>query len=233
MSDHPRKGAVAPARRTLRLMMIAGASLLGAAAAKAQSFDEIAARLAEHPSVTALRSESAAREELAVAAGGLPDPSISVGVNNVPLSDPAFDRVMMTNKSIGVRQEIPSWGVRRARADRERGEALASELAADYQLSLLRAELIASLADKERIRAQTGYAEAKLKLYSELDNILKGELEAGRSIYYRLSQVDVERADVERALAGLGAELAGVDATLIDLVGDAPDLPPPPTELAS
>lgn len=234
MSDHSRKGAVAPARHFLRLAaIIAGAASFSAASAEAQSFDELAAHLAEHPSVTALRSESEAREELAIAAGGLPDPAISIGVNNVPLSDPAFDRVMMTNKSIGVRQEIPSWGARRARADRERGEALANELAADYQLSLLRADLIAALADKERIRAQTGYTEAKLRLYRELDNILKGELEAGRSIYYRLSQVDVERADVERALAGLSAELAGVDATLVDLVGDAPDIPPPQTELAA
>lgn len=234
MSDHSKKGARAPARRFLRLVaMIAGASSLGAATAEAQSFDELAALLADHPSVTALLSESAAREELAIAAGGLPDPAISIGVNNVPLSDPAFDRVMMTNKSIGVRQEIPSWGVRRARADKERGEALANELAAEYRLSLLRAELIAALADKERIHAQTGYAEAKLRLYRELDGILKGELEAGRSIYYRLSQVDVERADVERALAGLGAELAGIDASLVDLIGDAPDIPPPPIELAS
>lgn len=234
MSDHISQCARASVRRFLRLLaMIAGVSSLGAATAGAQSFDELAARLAEHPSVLALRSESEAREELAIAAGGLPDPAISIGVNNVPLSNPAFDQVMMTNKAIGVRQEIPSWGVRRARSDRERGEARANELAADYQLAALRAELIAALADKERIRAQTGYAEAKLKLYSELDGILQGELEAGRAIYYRLSQVDVERADVDRTLADLDAEQARVNASLIDLVGEAPDTPSPPIELAA
>jgi len=197
----------------------------------AQSFEELEARLADHPSVLALRHEAEAREDLSVAARALPDPAISLGVNNVPFSNPAFDRAAMTNKAIGVRQDIPNWGVRRARAEREEGEARASELSADYQLSMLRAELIGGLAEKQRIREQIGYAEDKLKLYDELEGILRGELEAGRAIYFRLSEVDVERADVERSLAELGADLARVDAALVDLVGEAPETAPPPVVL--
>lgn len=198
-----------------------------AGAASAQSFEALEARLADHPSVQGLRAQSAARDELAAAAGALPDPTVSVGVNNVPISDPAFDRVAMTNKVIGVNQNIPGFGVRRARTAREQSRSRANGLRADYQLSMLRAELIATLADKERIKAQLDYREQQHARYDELEDILRGELEAGRPIYFRLSEIDVERADVERAIAELRSGLARADAALIDLVGAPPDTPPP------
>ena len=46
-------------------------------------------------------------------------------------------------------------------------------------------------------------------------------------ITFRLAQVDVERADIDRALAELGAESAEIDARLIDLVGMVPDTDAP------
>lgn len=233
MSDHSIRRVDAPALRLLQASFAAIIILsIGAAPAAAQTFEELQARLADHPSVAALRQETEAREELAVAARALPDPTVSFGVNNVPISDPGFDRIMMTNKAIGVRQDIPGFGVRRARAERERGEAQASDIRADYQLARLRAELISALADKQRIGAQLAYAGEQLKRYGELEEILRGELEAGRPIYFRLSEVDVERADVDRAVAELHSSLAQTNAALVELVGDAPDTAPPEIELA-
>lgn len=231
MSDYLRPSARSATSRIIwPSLLAAGFAAFAVQTTRAQTFEELEARLAGHPSVAALRRETDAREELSVAARGLPDPTISFGVNNVPLSDPGFDRIMMTNKAIGVRQEIPGFGVRSARAERERSEARASELRADYQLSRLRAELISALAEKERLKAQLGYAAEKLQRYEELEGVLRGELEAGRPIYFRLSEVDVERADVDRSIAELRADLAAVDAALVDLVESAPDTPPPPTE---
>lgn len=225
-------GVHAPGRLVVEMFSVAAIwAAFAATPTVAQSFDDLAARLADHPSVLALREESGARKHLALAARALPDPAISLGVNNVPLSNPAFDRLMMTNKSIGLRQEIPNGGVRSARAARETSEATASDLRADYQMSLLRAELIGALADKQRIRSQISYAAEKLHLYKQLEDILQGEIEGGKAIYFRLSQVDVERADVERELADLDAALARADAALVDLVGEAPDTQPPAIDI--
>ncbi|HXI86032.1 MAG TPA: TolC family protein [Parvularculaceae bacterium] len=231
MSEQSASGATAPVTRVLRVGLGVLAACVIANLANAQSFDELAARLTDHPSVQALRSESGARQALSTAARALPDPTVSFSANNVPLNDPAFDHVMMTNKAIGVRQDIPNFGVRHARAAAERSEARASGLRADYQLSLLRAELIKALAEKRQYREQIADAQEKLKLYDALSDSLHGEIAAGRAVYFRLSEVDVERADVDRSLAEMRANLARTDAVLVNLVGEAPDTPPPAINL--
>jgi len=200
---------------------------ISAASASAQSFEELEARLAAHPSVHALRLESEARDELSTAERALPDPVVSLGVSDIPVGDVGFRNDPDSAKTIGASQEIPNPGVRRARSARERGEASAVTDQLAYRLALLRAELIAALSEKRRAREQIALAEMQLENYSQLQELLRGELEAGRPLYYRLSQVDVERADVERTIVALRSSLTQTDAALIDLVGETSDVAPP------
>jgi outer membrane protein TolC len=221
-------GAKAPKFRVVRATLAAALIFsLSAATASAQSFEELEAKLADHPSVQALRLETDAREDLAVAERALPDPTISFGVGSIPVRNPGFEREPDANKAIGVAQEIPNPGVRRARSARERGEAAAIAAQTDYRFAQLRAELVSALAEKQRAKEQIAYAERQLEKYGQLQDILRGDLEAGRPIYYRLSQVDVERAEIERGIVGYRSSLAEADAALVDLVGEAPDIAPP------
>lgn len=228
MSVQPISGA-RPSKFHIKRASAAAAILfsMSAATASAQSFEELEARLAEHPSVHALRLESEAREELSVAERALPDPVVSLGVSDIPVGDVGFRNDPDSAKTIGASQEIPNPGVRRARSARERGEAFAVTAQLAYRLALLRAELIAALSEKRRARKQIAFAEMQLKKYGQLQELLRGELEAGRPLYYRLSQVDVERADVERTIVALRSSLTQTDAALIDLVGETPDVAPP------
>ena len=197
------------------------------------SFEELESRLADHPSLAALRMEAEAREELSVAERALPDPVISLGVGSIPVRNPGFQREPDANKAIGVAQSIPNPGVRRARSARERSEAAAASAQLSYRFALLKAELISALAEKRRINEQVALAQTQLQKYGQLQEILRGDIEAGRPVYYRLSQVDVERADVESGIVGLQAELARTDAALMDLVGETPDTEPPDVSLTS
>jgi len=209
------------------------ASILGVSpmAALAQTatvtFEQLEARLADHPSIAALRREGEAREELSTAERALPDPVVSFGVSDIPVGDVGFRNDPDSAKMIGASQEIPNPGVRRARSARERSEAAAVSAQFSYRLASLKAELIAALSGKRRAREQIAFAEMQLKKYGQLQDILRGEVEAGRPIYYRLSEVDVERADVERTIVALRASITQTDAALIDLVGGAPDIAPP------
>ncbi|MGE0409002.1 MAG: TolC family protein [Amphiplicatus sp.] len=231
MSDYSIPGARPAKYRIMRASLVAAALIAFAiSSASAQTFEDLEARLADHPSVAALRHEAEAREELAVAARGLPDPTVSFGVNNVPLSDPGFDRIMMTNKAVGVRQEIPGFGVRSARSAREKGEAAAARLVADWRLRRLRAELIAMLARKQAITERLELAREQREAFDEFDALIRAEIEAGRPVYFRLSEVEIERADVDRSIATLEGELGRIDAALIDLVDKAVDTPPPRQE---
>lgn len=92
-----------------------------------------ALRLAsEHaPMLEARRAGVSAAQEEAARAGALPDPMLTVGIDNLPVTgNDAFDTSVddMTMKKIGLRQEIPSRAKRVAReslAAREIDEAQA------------------------------------------------------------------------------------------------------------
>ena len=195
--------------------------------AQTDAYATLEARLLEHPALQALRFDADAKREAATATKALPDPVISLGVNNVPIADPSFDRFLPTNKAIGVRQAIPNGGVRRAISRGGESRAAATEIDASWMFARLRAQLISALAEQRRLENQIGLAKAQDAKYAELQDIIKTEIDAGRPVVFRLAQVDVERAEVARQLVNLEAELDQVKAQLIQLVGAAPAVRPP------
>jgi len=80
--------------------------------------------------VVAQDSAAAAARELAVAAGQLPDPTLTVGINNLPVTGPdrfSLTDDFMTMRSIGVMQEFTREGKRKARSARYEREAESAE----------------------------------------------------------------------------------------------------------
>lgn len=190
--------------------------------AAAQSFEQLEARLAEHPSLTALTYQSEASRERSRAATALPDPVVSVGVNNFPIADPSFSEFLPTNKAIGVRQEFPNRAGRKALAGEARMLAQQSELIHAAQFAALRAELIALLHEKARIARQRNLAEQRNTKYDDLTRVVESEIDAGRPAVFRLAEVEAERAGLSRELIDLDRQKAEIDARLIDLVGIIP-----------
>ena len=87
------------------------------------------------PMLEARRASVSAAQEEAARAGALPDPMLTIGIDNLPITgNGAFDTSVddMTMKKIGLRQEIPSRAKRTARqslAAREIDEAQAQSQA--------------------------------------------------------------------------------------------------------
>jgi outer membrane protein TolC len=107
------------------LLTLASTTLIaGAAQAASLSFDD-ALRLSQAaPSLEARGADVAAARSSAIAAGRLPDPKLSVGLGNFPISGPPAGTVngdSMTMATLGVSQEVPN-GAKRAAA-RARAEA--------------------------------------------------------------------------------------------------------------
>ncbi len=199
-----------------------------------EAFAELEAQLAQHPLLASLRAGVDASLELATVAGALPDPEFSVGLNNFPILDPSFDEYLPSNRSLGVAQAIPNAGVRRARTAMESQRAVLGELAVAQTLDELRARLVAALIDRARVEEQRALARERDASYGELVEVIRTEIDAGRPVVFRLSQIDVERADVARELAELDGEAARIDAELVELVGHpATGVAPPSVSLAS
>ena len=218
------------------LLSLALIAALGGQSAVAQSFTQpransfaaLESRLADHPSLSALGYQAEADRERSVAATALPDPIISVGINNFPLFDPSFDSFIPTNKSIGIRQEFPNRAGRTAESGKARALAEQTDRLRMAQFAALRGELVALLYDKARIARQRDLADARNAKYDELTVVTETEINAGRPDVFRLAEIEVERAGVSRELINLAREDAELEARLIELVGLVPEMSPPP-----
>lgn len=213
-----------------RIRLICGLAMCIASGgtALAQSFAELEARLADHPSLAALTYRADASRERSVAATSLPDPVVSVGINNFPIFDPSFSEFLPTNKAVGVRQDFPNRAGRDARSGEARAMAEQTDRIQDAQLATLRGELIALLHEKSRIARQRVLAGERNAKYDELTEVAQSEIDAGRPAVFRLAEIEAERTGVSRVLIDLDRQEAEINARLIDLVGLVPATPAPP-----
>ncbi len=209
------------------LNMLTALAILPASPAFATSFEEYAQRLAEHPQVMSILSRSEVLQEQAQGELGLPDPMFMFGIDNIPVSDPAFDRFLPSSKVIGFNQKIPNPALLQAKSNKFEQLSEKQQLIANYTTQRLQFMLITKLAEHRAAKTQINLIKKQLGFYHELEDTFKGQIEAGRSVYQRFSEVDVERAEAERKLNDLEAKLTSIEADFIRLVGETPDVEPP------
>ena len=200
------------------------ATSTGVAPAKAETLDNYVEKLAEHPQVTQILEQSVRFNELADGEMGLPDPQLIIGVDNVPVSDPAFDRFLPTSKVVGFKQQIPSYSLRKAKSGKQEVLSKRQQLMADYTQKRLEAILISQLTELDKVKTLEKLAKKQLGYYRSMEDDLKGQLEAGNPVYGRFSEIDVERTEIEQRLNDLKAERITIEEELIRLVGEVPDI---------
>jgi outer membrane protein TolC len=129
--------------------------------------------------IAAQDSASTAAREMALAAGQLPDPVVTVGINNLPINGPdawSLTSDFMTMRSVGLMQELTRDEKRQARAQRFEREADKSS-----------AERIARIAAIQRDTALAWldryYAEAQLGVVTEQSRQARLEIEAAETAY--------------------------------------------------
>lgn len=203
------------------------AAFVGTSQANAETLDDYIKKLADHPQVTQLLEQSKQYQALSAGEMGLPDPQLIVGIDNVPVEDPAFDRYLPTSKVIGFKQAIPNYSLRKAKSNQQKSRSTRQQLVADYTHQRLEAILIGQLAELDKVNKLKKLRTQKLKHYRSIETDLKGQLEAGQPVYARFSELDVERTITEQQLNDLKAEQIAIEAELIQLVGEVPTVPLP------
>lgn len=191
------------------------------------SFSELEAQLRAHPSLDALSLSAQANRHRAEGALGLPDPVVSLQLNNVPLFDPSFSEYLPSNKAVAIMQALPSRSERKANSLKSLRSAAQQELDREQQYARLRGQLLVYLIEKQSLDAQRDLAFARQAKYDELSGIIDIEINAGRPLVFRLAKVDVERTEVSITLSQLEGQKAEIDAELINLLGFIPktDMP--------
>ena len=216
-------------RGTVVVAVLAAVPLLSAHAQPALTLGD-AQRLAIERSrlVGAQDSAAAASREMAVAAQQLPDPVLSVGVTNVPVTGAdawSLTRDFMTMRNVGVMQEWTRAEKRQARADRYEREA--------ERALAEKAATISSIArDTARAWLDRAYAEAQLAVMAEQSAQARLEVEAAEGAYRsgRGALADVLAA--RSALVGfddraheLRARVSAATIALARYVGDVTNRP--------
>lgn len=192
--------------------------------AESIKFTDYVNKLAEHPQVTQILEQSSHFKNLSDGEMGLPNPQLIFGVDNLPVSNPTFDKFLPTSKIFGFKQQIPSYSLREARAEKQRKLSERQDIAAKYKISRLESVLVAQIMELDKVQALEDIASAQITLYKAMEEDLSGQLEAGKAVYGRFSEIDLERAEIELQLNNLKSERVEIEQSLIHLVGEVPDV---------
>ncbi len=214
----------------LRWSWLVSGAALTSLSVHAQNFVVLEETLRQHPSLVQLEHQALASREHATASYALPDPKLSLGVNNLPLNSLSFDRYLPTNKAIGLVQSIPNRAARSARRARMQESASQFDALVEAHYAELRGQLIAQLLHLKRIEQQRALANARYRKYDELANVVMTEIDAGRPALYRLAEIESERAEVAGSLVNLEGQAAQLHVSLVEKLGFVPDTPPPAVE---
>lgn len=189
--------------------------------------DALRLSLERQPGLEAYSRTARAAEEAAVAARQLPDPRLSLGIQNLPVTgnDPlSFTDDMMTMRTIGISRE-------QVRGSRR--EAAAARLLAEGEVSLAEQQLLARRIQREVLLGWTATVEARQKqnVLRTLIDRLEGRLRAmeaqvptGRATAADVVAVRAEIAAARAQLAAAQGDEGVGRAALARWIGDAADL---------
>lgn len=202
------------------------------------AFDD-AVRLAVEraPALQARRSQTEAAREEAVRAAALPDPRLSLGLTNIPVTGTdAFDLRAddMTMKQVGVMQEFPARAKRQARqavADRliEQAQALTlterlavRQAGAQAWIALWAAQREVEALQAQREQSALAISIAKARLAGGTGTAV--DALAAQSAALELdTRIDAAEADVTATRAAL-ARWLGIEPEEATIIGASPDL---------
>ena len=169
-------------------------------------------------------SAAAASREMAVSAGQLPDPTLKLGINNLPVTSSdrfSLSRDFMTMRSIGVMQEFTRNDKREARAARFESEAQVADAGRTLTIANLQRET--AMAWLERY-----YSERAREVLTQQRDEAKLQIEAADTAYRtgKGSQADVFAArsavaQIEDRIAQADRQVLATNTRLARWIGDA------------
>lgn len=188
----------------------------------AKTLDDYFDILDTHPRIEAINTQATALRYQAAGTAGLPDPSLFVGVENLPVDDPAFDSYLPSSKIVGFSQSFPGFGSRDAQKNVFLSSADNAELHAEYTREKLKSFFLACLADLERVKKQTAYENKKQTIIAQLQEYYEGRIVSGDTIFQKTYETEMEHYDVEHRINTLSSEKMVIEADLVQLVGEVP-----------
>jgi ElaB/YqjD/DUF883 family membrane-anchored ribosome-binding protein len=188
-------------------------------------------KLRQHPEIAAYASRVEASGSFAKGEMGLPDPMLFI-----EQEDYRFRSDMGRgggDKMIGFSQQIPRYSLREARSDRLKVESRKNKLLQDYAFAAMKAKMIASFANLQKVKELRSIALEQEKLLKTQRQSLKGSVAANRVGLSTVPMTDAEIQEIDIMLSELEEERHGIMAMLTNMLGEAPDVTLPTVEMAA
>lgn len=187
-------------------------------------FDEAVSLATQNsPSISAQRASRDAAQAMERSAGRLPDPRLTLGIDNLPVEGPnqfSLDADFMTMRRLGVMQEVPNHARRQALAK-------AAEATTRREAFLLDAEIQTRRLAAASAWLAARFAQDRVALvsrlnadYTVLEDATRGRLATGAASASDLLAIRQEALTLEDQRDSLAANVAGTRALLDSLTGD-------------
>ena len=188
---------------------------------------QIKSLIEAHPAISAYDHSAEADQLRAKSALSLPDPSISVQLNNFPIFDPSFTEFIPTNKALGFSQSIPNIALRKANAQQFLKQSQKIQWQKQEKAASIYGHIVALLISQHSLQARMEILTAIQDKYDALDTVINIEISAGKPLLYRISQIDIARRDLEHRRRNFEENIDLIKAELINWIGDdiTADLP--------
>lgn len=208
---------------TLYLMVSILASLQFANAGE-KTFNFYTKKLAKHPFVVQSIEKSKKFNQDAFAKMGLPDPKISIGVDNVPVNDPSFDTYLPSSKTISYSQMIPNFEKRKLLSSQQKILSKQQKVLSKYRYNILKGKFINTMFQLQSIKKLIEISEKKLKLFNTLEQELKAQIEAGNILYDEFSKLEIKKIETMKNINNYHHTHNKIENYLVELVDEIPNI---------
>lgn len=200
------------------------AAVPGAALAEPMTFDGALARAAANaPSILAEEAGVEATRSASIAAGRLPDPTLSLGVDNFPVSGPpafSFSRDDMTMTRVGIEQAFPNPAKRRAQRSRAQADIGLAEAGLAVEAQAVRLETALAWIDLFYAKRRLAQLDLLNDSLGDLQATVTARLASGSARPSGALEPEQLRAAINDRRSELTAEVAAARARLIRFTGD-------------
>lgn len=193
--------------------------------------DALALAGADQPRIEAYGREAQASEQAAVAARALPDPQLTAGIQNFPITghDAFSANDMMTMLSIGIMREQVRRSKREAQAQKILADALVSKRQASAEERTIRREVMLAWIYAVEARAKQKLLGQMIADLTTGRNVMKAGVPTGGSTAALVLQADAEIGIEQAALAEADRAEKHARSQLARWIGPAAYRPLPDT----
>ena len=196
----------------------------GRATAEPLTFNTALERAAANaPALQASSAGVEATRSAAIAAGQLPDPTLSVGIDNFPISGPpafTLNGDSMTMARVGIEQAFPNPAKRRAQRGRAQADIGVAEADLAVEAQNVRLETALAWVDLYYAKRRLAQLERLNESLGELQATVSARLASGSARPSQTLEPEQLRAAVKDRRSELEAEVVKAKARLARLTGD-------------